>query len=96
MVSEPGGLGPLQMVSEPGGLGPLQMVSESGGLGSLQMVSKPRGLGLIQMVSEPDTERYASKKAEPQRGVDTRQCANKDVGPEMGRLGGPTSIRERE
>ena len=46
------------------------------------------------MVSELDTERCASQEAEPQRGVDTRLCANKDTGPKGGGLGGRTSIGE--
>ena len=45
---------------------------------------------------EPDTRRYASLLAVPQRGVDTRWYASKDVGPKGGGFGsGPTSIGER-
>ena len=32
------------------------------------------------MVSEPNTRQYASKEAQPRRGVDTNRCASKDVG----------------
>ena len=52
------------------------------------------GLGPSQMVSDSDTERCASKEAEPQREVDTRRCVSKDTGHEGGGLGGPTSIGE--
>ena len=36
------------------------------------------------MVSKPDTGQRASEEVESQRGMDTRQCANKDVGPLRG------------
>ena len=36
------------------------------------------------MVSELDTGRCVSLLAVLQRGVDTRRCANKDVGPQRG------------
>ena len=38
------------------------------------------GLGLLQMVSKPDTGPCVSEEAKPRRGVDMRQCANKDEG----------------
>ena len=53
-------------------------------------------LGWLQMVSELDIGRCASEEAGSQRGVDTRQCANKDTGPRRGQIGvgSPTSIKE--
>ena len=46
------------------------------------------------MTSELHIGRCASKEAEPQRGVDTRRCASRTLGPEGGGLGGPTLIGE--
>ena len=40
------------------------------------------------MVSELDIGRCASEEAELRKGVDTRQCVNKDVGPRRGWIGG--------
>ena len=55
------------------------------------------GSGSLQMVSEPDTGRCASLLAVPRREVDTRRCANKDAGPQMGGFeGDPTSIGGRK
>ena len=51
-------------------------------------ISASNRLGLLQMVSEPDTGQYANEEAEPQRGVDTRRCASKALGPERGWIGG--------
>ena len=49
------------------------------------------------MVSEPGTGLCTNKEAVPERGVDTRRCTSKDVGPEGGGFGGgPTSIGERK
>ena len=36
------------------------------------------------MISEPDTGQCVSLLAVPRRGVDTRRCASKDAGPQMG------------
>ena len=44
-------------------------------------ISASNGFGLLQMVSKPDNGQYASKEGESQRGMDTRPCVNKDVGP---------------
>ena len=44
------------------------------------------GFGVLQMVSKPDTERCASLLTVPPKGGDTRQCANKYVGPQRGGL----------
>ena len=44
-------------------------------------ISASGGLGPLQRVSEPDTGRGANEEAVPQRGVDMRRCASKDVGP---------------
>ena len=35
------------------------------------------------MELEPDTGQYASEEAEPQKEVDTRQCASEDIGFQM-------------
>ena len=59
-------------------------ISASGGPGSLQMV-RARHWTMCQ------PSRYSPK------GVDTRQCANKDAGPKEGGFGGgPTSIGGRK
>ena len=40
------------------------------------------------MVSDPDTEKCANEEDESRRGVDTRQCASKDVEPYGGWIRG--------
>ena len=40
------------------------------------------------MVAELNTRRCVSEEAKPRRGVDSRQCANKDAGPKEGELQG--------
>ena len=42
------------------------------------------GSGPLQMVSEPSFGRCANLLVVPRRGVDTRRCIIKDVGPQRG------------
>ena len=48
-----------------------------------QKISASCGFGLLRMVSELNTGRCASNEAKPRRGMDTRWCANKDIGPHV-------------